>query len=54
MNQLIHLSQRFQLPAVVKALPESGWLKFWEFFTAQIRNPNPRRSYAKAAMKFLR
>ncbi|MFS2175347.1 tyrosine-type recombinase/integrase [Rhizobium pisi] len=54
MNQLSRLSQGFQLPAMVEALPESGRLKFLEFFTAQIRNPNTRRSYAKAATEFLR
>ncbi|WP_245495937.1 tyrosine-type recombinase/integrase [Rhizobium ruizarguesonis] len=28
-------------------------MRFLEFFTAQIRNPNTRRSYAKAAIEFL-
>ncbi|WP_027681707.1 tyrosine-type recombinase/integrase [Rhizobium leguminosarum] len=53
MTQLIRLPQGFQLPAIVEALPESGRLKFLEFFTAQIRNANTRRSYAKAAVEFL-
>lgn len=54
MNQLSRLSQGFRLPAMVEALPESARLKFLEFFAAQIRNPNTRRSYAKAATEFLR
>jgi len=37
----------------VEALPESSRLKFLEFFTAQIRNANTRRCYAKVAVEFL-
>ncbi|MGO7038951.1 hypothetical protein ACCS60_11385 [Rhizobium acaciae] len=53
MTQLIRLSQGFQLPAIVEALPESSRLTFLKFFTAQIGNANTRRSYAKAAVEFL-
>lgn len=38
----------------MEALPESSRLKFLEFFAAQIRNANTRRSYTKAAVEFLR
>ncbi|TBC89001.1 tyrosine-type recombinase/integrase [Rhizobium ruizarguesonis] len=33
--------------------PPAARMRFLEFFTAQIRNPNTRRSYAKAAIEFL-
>jgi hypothetical protein len=32
---------------------DASRLRFLEFFTAQIRNPNTRRSYAKAAVELL-
>ncbi|MGO7960581.1 hypothetical protein [Rhizobium leguminosarum] len=54
MNKLAVLSEGFPLPAMVEALPESGRLKFLEFFTAQIRNANTGRSYTKTAVEFLR
>lgn len=41
------------LPAAFTDAPASARLKFLEFFTAQIRNPNTRRAYAKAAAEFL-
>ncbi|MDR6818767.1 hypothetical protein J2X76_003949 [Neorhizobium sp. 2083] len=53
MNHLVIRSSGFLLPAMVEALPETGRLKFLEFFTAQIHNPNTRCSYMKAAVGFL-
>ncbi len=41
-------------PILSGFLPPQAHLRFLEFFTAQIRNPNTRRAYAKAAMEFLR
>ncbi|MBB3967174.1 tyrosine-type recombinase/integrase [Rhizobium metallidurans] len=39
---------------IALVVSEPARLRFLEFFTAQIRNVNTRRSYAKAAMEFLR
>jgi hypothetical protein len=33
--------------------PARASYRFFEFFTAQIRNPNTRRAYARAAVEFL-
>ena len=32
--------------------PARASYRFFEFFTAQIRNPNTRRAYARAAVEF--
>jgi site-specific recombinase XerD len=40
------------LPALVAAAGERASYRFFEFFTAQIRNPNTRRAYARAAVEF--
>ena len=39
-------------PALVAASGERASYRFFEFFTAQIRNPNTRRAYARAAVEF--
>jgi site-specific recombinase XerD len=39
-------------PALVATLGERASYRFFEFFTAQIRNPNTRRAYARAAEEF--
>src|ERR1700731_913803 len=39
-------------PALVAAAGERASYRFFEFFTAQIRNPNTRRAYARAAVEF--
>jgi hypothetical protein len=39
-------------PALVAAAGERASYCFFEFFTAQIRNPNTRRAYARAAVEF--
>jgi hypothetical protein len=38
--------------ALVAATGERASYRFFEFFTAQIRNPNTRRAYARAAVEF--
>ncbi|TBC53784.1 integrase [Rhizobium leguminosarum] len=51
MNGLVLFSAG--LPAALTEVPTHVRMKFLEFFTAQIRNVNTRRSYAKAAVEFL-
>jgi hypothetical protein len=36
-------------PALVASCGERASYRFFEFFTAQIRNPNTRRAYARGA-----
>jgi site-specific recombinase XerC len=50
MNQLVAITDR--APALVAAGGERASYRFFEFFTAQIRNPNTRRAYARAAVEF--
>ena len=40
-----------RLPSLFQAVPYGG-RRFWEFFTVNIRNPNTRRAYFKAAEGF--
>jgi hypothetical protein len=49
MNQLVAFTDR--IPALIAA-GERASCRFFEFFTAQIRNPNTRRAYARAAVEF--
>ncbi len=42
----------FALPALVAAAGERASRRFVEFFTANIRNPNTRRAYARAVADF--
>ncbi|WP_299478114.1 tyrosine-type recombinase/integrase [uncultured Roseibium sp.] len=42
-----------KLTAIVEASGERSFARYLEFFTANIRNPNTRRAYARAAMDFL-
>ncbi|MBL0352129.1 MAG: tyrosine-type recombinase/integrase [Candidatus Dechloromonas phosphoritropha] len=44
-------SGTFGLPALFSPTPEAG-KRTLEFFTANIRNPNTRRAYARAAVEF--
>jgi hypothetical protein len=46
MNHVITLAAH--LPAFVVASGARASYRFFEFFTAQIRNPNTRRAYARA------
>ena len=39
-------------PALISAAGERASYRFFEFFTAQIRNPHTRRAYARAAHEF--
>jgi site-specific recombinase XerD len=50
MTQLAILADR--APALVAASGERASYRFFEFFTAQIRNPHTRRAYARAAHEF--
>ena len=51
MNQLA-LVTADRAHALVAAAGERASYRFFEFFTAQIRNPNTRRAYARAAVEF--
>src|SRR5258708_24236462 len=42
------------LPAVIAAGGKKAGLRFIEFFTAEIRNPNTRRAYHRAVCDFFR
>lgn len=53
MTSNVALVEVGSLPHQIAAAPDRGQLRFIEFFTAQIRNPNTRRSYVKAAVEFL-
>lgn len=44
---------RLEPPGLIASLHPPAQSKFFEFFTAQIRNMNTRRSYAKATVEFL-
>lgn len=52
MNQFISSAPERYAPILVAAAGERASYRFFEFFTAQIRNPNTRRAYARAAMEF--
>ena len=40
------------VPALVRSVGERASYRFFEFFTANIRNPHTRRAYARAAVEF--
>ena len=46
-------SNSLQVPALVSQAGERAGMRFVEFFTANIRNPNTRRAYARAVKEFL-
>jgi hypothetical protein len=46
MNQLAFLSTSYT-PILIAAAGDRAQMRFWEFFTANIRNPNPRRAYTR-------
>jgi hypothetical protein len=52
MNELIFFTGN-ALPTLIDAAGDTARMRFLEFFTANILNPNTRRSYAKAAEEFL-
>src|ERR1035437_3839042 len=41
-----------RIPSVVLAAGKKAGLRFLEFFTANIRNPNTRRAYHRACLDF--
>jgi hypothetical protein len=51
MTQLVVFTDR--TPALVAAAGERASYRFSEFFTAQIRSPNTRRSYIRAVDEIL-
>jgi site-specific recombinase XerD len=51
MTQLVAITAD-RAPALVAATGERASYRFFEFFTANIRNPNTRRAYARAALEF--
>ena len=51
MNQLV-LIIGDRAPALIAAVGERASYRFFEFFTANIRNSNTRRAYARAAVEF--
>ena len=48
MNEIFRLSPTSQLPALIGEAGELARFRLLEFFTANIRNPNTRRAYARA------
>ncbi|MNO80494.1 Tyrosine recombinase XerC [compost metagenome] len=54
MNSLVRTSTLSNtLPALISEAGERAGMRFLEFFTANIRNPNTRRAYARATNEFL-
>jgi site-specific recombinase XerD len=52
MTRLLPVLFAAQAPALVAAAGERASYRFFEFFTANIRNPHTRRAYARAAVEF--
>jgi site-specific recombinase XerD len=52
MNELVLFTES-ALPALIVAAGDDARMRFLEFFTANIRNLNTRRAYAKACEEFL-
>jgi hypothetical protein len=46
-------STQHVVPALIADLGEQASWRYVEFFTANIRNPNTRRAYARACARFL-
>ena len=44
---------RVRLPAIIAGAKKGARTRFLEFFTVNIRNPNTRAAYARAAVEFL-
>jgi len=53
-NELIIAGSESLLPVQVTAAGEAASIRFVEFFTANIRNPNTRAAYARAVGDFFR
>lgn len=55
-GEILSLERRFErviTPVVIAAAGPQAGKRFWEFFTAEIRNPNTRAAYARAVYRFL-
>jgi hypothetical protein len=52
-SQAALLPPRIDIPSLVAFEGERAATRYVEFFTAQIRNPNTRAAYARAAGRFL-
>jgi len=52
-NTATDLAAGVRLPAIIEAAGPRAEEKFLEFFTAHIRNPNTRRAYLRACVRFL-
>ena len=50
---ILTASRSAQVPALIQQAGERAGMRFLEFFTANIRNANTRRAYARAAQEFL-
>ncbi len=53
-NELIIAGYETLIPVQVAAAGEQAAIRFIEFFTANIRNPNTRAAYARAVSDFFR
>ena len=53
MNSIIPLPSGVPIPALVTGTSERAAIRFLDFFTSNIRNPNTRKAYAKAVGEFL-
>lgn len=52
MNDLVLSSGSIRVPVLVSHAGERAGMRFLELFTANIRNPNTRRAYARATQEF--
>jgi site-specific recombinase XerD len=52
MIQLIPITS-FEAPALIAVAGDQARKRFYEFFTANIRNPHTRRAYARSVGEFL-
>jgi hypothetical protein len=53
-NSNLRIVAADQPPAIIAGVGERASYRFFEFFTANIRNPNTRRAYARAAVYHIR
>ena len=53
MNQIAVIEPSHNLPTLIVSGGEQATLRFFEFFAVNIRNPNTRAAYARAAGRFL-
>ena len=53
-NELIIAESQTLVPVQIASLGEEAIVRFIEFFTANIRNPNTRAAYARAVSDFFR